>query len=428
LVTKVYDKGYVCDCGPEPLKASGGNDTLLQEQLEPNAPEEKDRQFQEPDTVLLDQAPPRRVEAPEGDSVTDIGTAKAAGPGGDCICRRKMTTNYIYSHDGRLLRVYEDGQLLRQYLYAGDQRIAVYEKQGLNFDLYYYLPDHLGSTRALVDNTGNVSSTFDYYPYGALKASSVNTDTKMRYTGKELDDEEIEQYYFGARYLNGATLRFNSIDPQGGRYPGWSPYCYALANPMKNVDRDGEQTFSYDFSKFLERREKLLGWAPGWVQETVMPVDPMIGPPVMAVGRFAEPIEVAAKTGARAAKPGIARLIAKARKFLQAAANKAERTVEGKGAKAGIAKHEVLKQEIEAHGKKLKLSSEVSYKGRDPVKYGKKGSVRVDVVLGSKKNPIATFDLKTGRATLTPQRMRILRAHLPKKTPIEQIKPTGLIE
>jgi RHS repeat-associated protein len=62
----------------------------------------------------------------------------------------------------------------------------------------------------------------------------------MRYTGKELDDEEIIQHYFGARYLDDATLRFTSIDPQEGKYPGWSPYSYALANPMRLVDSDGE--------------------------------------------------------------------------------------------------------------------------------------------------------------------------------------------
>jgi RHS repeat-associated protein len=423
-VKKVYDKGYVCECDPPQRGITGANrirDTAL-------TPVERLR-FDDEGRDSIGSVSPRSDDSGQGEfpagpdnGALDAGMA-AAGPGGDCVCRRKITTHYLYTYDGRLLREFEGGVAAREYIYAGDKRIAVYEKEAVGYGLHYFLTDHLGSTRCLVNSSGDVSSIYDYYPYGTLKSSTVNTDTKLRYTGKELDDEQIEQYYFGARYLNGVTLRFNSIDPQESRYPGWSPYCYALANPMKLVDPDGEAAVVYDPSRFLTLREKTLGWAPPLLQEIVMPSEPIIGPAAMATGPVVKGTQVAAKAGAGAAKPGVAQLIARAREFSQAVANKAEDVVGGKGPKAGTAKHEVLKKEIKAHGEKLQLSSEVSYKGREPVKHGRKGSVRIDAVLGWEESPVAVFDLKTGQATLAPQRTRNLRKHLPKRTPIEEIKP-----
>jgi RHS repeat-associated protein len=428
-VKKEYRKGRSCECGPDPLLAPPPPGTSIDRPIRIRPSSEV------PDTLTTPEptAPPpgRGLTESTPPAGTDIGTSgdvTIAGPIGDCVCYDKTTTEYIRTYDGRVMRVMEDGQFARDFIYAGDRRIAVYEDDGSYGDLFYFVTDHLGSTRALVDSTGDVQATYDYYPYGTLKYSLVSTDTKMRYTGKELDDNEIRQHYFGARYLNTTTLYFNSIDPQEDRYPGWSPYCYALANPMRLVDPDGEQTVTYDRNRFLELRERILGWAPAWVQEIIMPSTPDIVPSAMAAGPVARGAKVAAKASANAIEAGVTRAITKAKAFLQAAANEAEKIVGGKGPRAGTAKHEVLKQEIKTHGKELGLSSEISYKGGEPVKYGTKGSVRIDAVLGPEASPIATFDLKTGRATLAPQRMRTLREHLPTEPVIEEIKPNLPLE
>ena len=44
------------------------------------------------------------------------------------------------------------------------------------------------------------------------------------------DGGRIDLYYYGARYYDDRGL-FLTIDPLHGRYPGWSPYAYALNNP-----------------------------------------------------------------------------------------------------------------------------------------------------------------------------------------------------
>ncbi|MEW5874247.1 MAG: hypothetical protein AB1752_03590, partial [Candidatus Zixiibacteriota bacterium] len=213
-IKKVYDRGFICQCGPEespPLTPPDGRAEGLR------SPPDREPGALQP---LPDSGPP---------GVIKPGPASAAGegpgPGEECICRSVTVTHYLYTHDGRLLREYVNGIGQRDFIHAGPasdagiggKKIAVYEHGGSFFGkLYYFLTDHLGSTRVIVDSTGAIKSWFDYHPYGTLRASQVTTvDTKHRYTGKEHDGDDIlNQDYFGARYLHGNTLRFTAVDPQ----------------------------------------------------------------------------------------------------------------------------------------------------------------------------------------------------------------------
>lgn len=79
-----------------------------------------------------------------------------------------------------------------------------------------------------------------YRPYGSLRWSQVSLDQKYRYTGKPFDDDAgIDSYYYGARYYDPVLCRFISVDPLADKYPDWSPYVYALDNPLKYTDPDG---------------------------------------------------------------------------------------------------------------------------------------------------------------------------------------------
>lgn len=265
-VKKVYDVGYRCACG-EPAGINIENDTTTGDRLRAKTP--------------------GLAEEPTGKGADHkSGVRPAAGNPGECVCRSKTTTQYLYTYDGRLLREYVNNLPKREYLYAGGRRIGVYEKIGTSFNLHYFVTDHLGSTRSFIDSTGLVKSTYDYYPYGTERSSTVTTDTKQRFTGKELDDEDIRQYYFGARYLNGGTLRFNSVDPLANKYPGWSPYCYTLDNPLRNVDREGEWVeTALDVVSFgMSARDfwKSPSWSnAGWVAldlvSVALPLVPAVG-------------------------------------------------------------------------------------------------------------------------------------------------------
>src|SRR5437763_6740502 len=46
-----------------------------------------------------------------------------------------------------------------------------------------YVPDPLGSTVALLDNTQTETDTFTYWPYGEMKAHAGTTGTPFRFLG-----------------------------------------------------------------------------------------------------------------------------------------------------------------------------------------------------------------------------------------------------
>lgn len=107
----------------------------------------------------------------------------------------------------------------------------------------YYITDHLGSTRAVVDDAGTVLETFDYYPFGLLmpKRNTANSGTIEKFTGKERDDEgNLNLDYFGARYYDPAISRWLSRDPLASKYPSLSPYNYVANNPINAFDPDGQ--------------------------------------------------------------------------------------------------------------------------------------------------------------------------------------------
>lgn len=49
------------------------------------------------------------------------------------------------------------------------------------------------------------------------------------------------QNIFAGRYYDASTGRFLTVDKLANKFPAWSPYNYALDNPLKYVDPDGNQ-------------------------------------------------------------------------------------------------------------------------------------------------------------------------------------------
>ena len=80
----------------------------------------------------------------------------------------------------------------------------------------YFLSDGLGSTTAITDRAGNVTGTYTYDAFGAVRSQS-GTTTERSYTGEQNDPTGLE--YLRARYYDASTCRFLSQDPlpQGTR-------------------------------------------------------------------------------------------------------------------------------------------------------------------------------------------------------------------
>jgi RHS repeat-associated protein len=107
--------------------------------------------------------------------------------------------------------------------------------------LCFCVKDHLGSTRAVVDEAGDVVEAYDYYPFGLQSRSYKEKGdplTKETFTGKEQDTESNLQY-FGARYYDAGAGRWLSVDPLADLNPSKNPYHYASNNPISRFDPDG---------------------------------------------------------------------------------------------------------------------------------------------------------------------------------------------
>ncbi len=117
---------------------------------------------------------------------------------------------------------------------------------GCNPILPRLISDHLGSVRVTLDQTGNVDSWTDYYPFGKESRSSSSANKpREQFTGKERDAESGLDY-FGARYYNADIARWVSVDPMNGKYPSLTPYNYAASNPISFVDPNGLDVVYFD--------------------------------------------------------------------------------------------------------------------------------------------------------------------------------------
>ncbi len=108
---------------------------------------------------------------------------------------------------------------------------------------HYYLTDHLGTVRAILDENGTVLSTHDYEPFGTELEpfSSDLTDNKYKYTGQERD-ARTGMDYMHARFYGSSIGRFLRPDPINGNPANpqsWNLYSYVRNNPVNATDPTG---------------------------------------------------------------------------------------------------------------------------------------------------------------------------------------------
>jgi RHS repeat-associated protein len=132
-----------------------------------------------------------------------------------------------------------DGSLVKAYTY-GDHPgpIAQSDRNGKSL---YYLTDRMGSTRLVVDESGNDVGSYDYDAYGRIIKQSGTVDVEYLYNG-EMYNFETGLQYLRARYLDVSTGRFISRDPFEGYVTNpisQNSYQYADLNPVNNSDPSG---------------------------------------------------------------------------------------------------------------------------------------------------------------------------------------------
>jgi RHS repeat-associated protein len=101
---------------------------------------------------------------------------------------------------------------------------------------YSYLTDNLGSSLALTNLSGAISTSYTYEPYGNTTTSGASSTNALQYTGRENDGTGL--YYYRARYYSPAYGRFISQDPADFA-GGINLYAYSLGNPITYRDSSG---------------------------------------------------------------------------------------------------------------------------------------------------------------------------------------------
>jgi RHS repeat-associated protein len=109
----------------------------------------------------------------------------------------------------------------------------------------YFMPDGQGSTRQLVDGTGNIVIRYAYDAYGNILGTQVGVvnppASRILYASQQLD-AGLAQYYLRARYYVTSSGRFVSRDSYYGNVVdprSQNKYSYGLDNPLIYVDPSG---------------------------------------------------------------------------------------------------------------------------------------------------------------------------------------------
>ena len=161
------------------------------------------------------------------------------------------TIAYTYGADGTKLKtVHKTGSTTTTTDYCGNvvyengvQKLLLTDEGYVTLSdgkYHYYLKDHQGNNRVVINQSGTVEEANHYYPFGGAFASTSNVQP-YKYNGKELDSKKgLNWYDYGARHYDAALGRFTTNDRFAEKYYSMSPYQYGANNPVNNIDVNGD--------------------------------------------------------------------------------------------------------------------------------------------------------------------------------------------
>lgn len=198
-------------------------------------------------------------------------TVDADGPAGP---QPASVETYVYDGADVWLDANASGAVTARYLHGDgvDEPLARYRPgSGAGSGTHWYLADHLGSVRVLIDASGNVADRLDYDSFGNIVSESVvAVGDRYKFTGREWD-AEVGLYYYRARMYSASTGRFTSEDPIGfaagdthlSRYVGNMPTSYTDPSGLTALT---EGIVGYNFGQQIQRAgtAALVGVALGY--------------------------------------------------------------------------------------------------------------------------------------------------------------------
>ena len=169
------------------------------------------------------------------------------------------TVTYIYDAEGNKLSVSQGGTV--RNIYCGEfiynASLAVDYIQTPNgqmtrnpstgtYAAQYNITDHLGNVRSVVNSSGTVLQSTDYYPFGLAFSDANITNNRYLYNGKELENYTIGSSYlgtldYGARHYDARIGRWTVPDPMAEKYYGLNAFNYCAGNPIYLIDSNGKE-------------------------------------------------------------------------------------------------------------------------------------------------------------------------------------------
>jgi RHS repeat-associated protein len=180
------------------------------------------------------------------------------------IRNREIGTKHVFAGSTRLV-----SKLMKQDKPGANPQ----GKTPVEKDLYFFHPDHLGSSHYITDTQGQLFEHLEYFAFGEtwVEESSNTQRTPYLFTGKEFD-EETQLYYFGARYYDPRTSVWQSTDPALTKFiesqvdnmgvyrpANLNLFSYTINNPVRLTDPDGK-----------DWRDIVRGVAGGWLDANTL--------------------------------------------------------------------------------------------------------------------------------------------------------------
>ena len=202
-------------------------------------------------------------------------------------------TVYVWDGDQVVMELSKGGAVQKRYIRGND---LVYADKGENTEKTYYVTDMHGNVVKLLDESGNVTKTYEYDSFGNEVKPEKKDENPYRYCG-EYYDKETEEVYLRARYYEPSVGRFitrdtytgesdeplslhlytycendgvNMVDPSGhwsklAKYAGFhvdfdgSPYVYAPKNLYFGGKKTNQKNPAHPLDKLSSGRSKKNG-------------------------------------------------------------------------------------------------------------------------------------------------------------------------
>jgi RHS repeat-associated protein len=141
--------------------------------------------------------------------------------------------------------------------------------------IFFYHPDHIGSSTLVTDTNGVAVERTEYYPFGRLRYENrIDFNSSYKFTGKELDKESGLMYY-EARYYDAVIGTFVSVDPlyiwdpvanitKRNKFKvlsnpqNFNTYMYVYSNPLVFIDPEGKKVARKAEADFKAERLKAI--------------------------------------------------------------------------------------------------------------------------------------------------------------------------